>query len=219
MVNKVEYFYCFGERWAYIHETLDRYAVSDTGKVMRVSNKRFLKLRFTEWGYPQFAVPVPANGKYKHFKVHRLVAKYFVPNPYGKHYVDHIDTVPDNNDFMNLRWCTAKENSNNPTTKLHQIEKAKGRNLGHVVPTSVRKKISETKKTRIKDGLIKYKRGGDNARAKKISQFTMQGVFMKSFRCIDDAARELNISRQSINGNLRGRNKQAHGYIWKYADE
>lgn len=53
------------------------------------------------------------------FKVHRAVAELFIPNPENKQCVDHIDTDRHNNAVWNLRWCTQKENCNNPLTKKH----------------------------------------------------------------------------------------------------
>lgn len=71
------------------------------------------------------------DGGYKFFgpyhRVHRVVAKLFVPNPENKPCVDHINGNPLDNKATNLRWVTPKENSNNPITKRRQSESKKGR--------------------------------------------------------------------------------------------
>lgn len=63
-----------------------------------------------------------ANGKC----LHKVVAKLFIPNPEDKPQVDHIDTNKLNNHVDNLRWCTHKENQNNPKTKQNMCEAQKG---------------------------------------------------------------------------------------------
>ena len=48
------------------------------------------------------------------YHVHRLVAMAFIPNPYNKPQVDHINGDTHDNSINNLRWVTVKENMNNP---------------------------------------------------------------------------------------------------------
>ena len=49
----------------------------------------------------------------KRYKVHRLVAETFIPNPENKPEIDHINRNPSDNRMENLRWATRTENNRN----------------------------------------------------------------------------------------------------------
>lgn len=50
------------------------------------------------------------------FHVHRAVAELFVPNPYNKPEVDHMNTNKHDNRSINLRWVNRSENMLNNIT-------------------------------------------------------------------------------------------------------
>lgn len=56
------------------------------------------------------AINLTKGGVQKHFYVHRLVAKTFIPNPEGLKEVNHIDANKHNNNLSNLEWCDRKHN-------------------------------------------------------------------------------------------------------------
>lgn len=99
----------------------ESYSVSRDGKVRNDKKGIILKGRYTN-GYQY--VTLYKNGKGKNFRVHRLVAEAFIPNLNNLPCVDHINTVRDYNRVENLRWCTYKENNNNPLT-LEKMNEAK----------------------------------------------------------------------------------------------
>lgn len=104
----------------------EEYEVSNLGRVRslpkitrsvvpdRYNSTRILKQSPDGKGY--MMVWLYKGKKRKTMKVHRLVANAFISNPECKPQIDHINAVKTDNRVCNLRWCTEKENSNNPIT-------------------------------------------------------------------------------------------------------
>lgn len=71
--------------------------------------KQELKPEETSKGYLRVDL-YDKEGKRKHFKIHRLVAQAFIPNPENKPQINHIDGNKQNNSITNLEWVTDAEN-------------------------------------------------------------------------------------------------------------
>ena len=87
-----------------------RYSVSELGDVKDTYTSRILSPYMTGKYRNYQAVSLKIDGKWKQYKIHRLVAQAFIPNPDSKPQVNHIDGNTCNNNVNNLEWCTNREN-------------------------------------------------------------------------------------------------------------
>ena len=85
------------------------YAITRDGNVWSYRSNKFLKPELVR-GY--YYVSLYKEGKGKNFRIHRLVAEAFIPNPEGLPQVNHKDECKINNCVSNLEWCDAKYNAN-----------------------------------------------------------------------------------------------------------
>ena len=105
--------------------SLDRFVPRKTGTSQKVHG-RILKLTEDKDGYLQ--VGLWKRNKMKKVKVHRLVGKAFIPNPYKLPEINHINEVKNDNRVENLEWCTRKENINHGT-RTEQVAKTRGKSV------------------------------------------------------------------------------------------
>ena len=105
-----------GERWRDIDGFEGRYRISDHGRVFSLLSKKLLNIYTNSHGYQ--CVYLYLDGHYKNFKVHRLVAVAFVPNPYNLPQVNHKNEDKTYNYYTNLEWCSAAYNNNYGTRTL-----------------------------------------------------------------------------------------------------
>lgn len=118
------------EIWKPVPEYEDNYNVSDMGQVMNAKTGRILRFQKRTNGYLQLNLYKNGNPSMKY--VHRIVAESFISNPENKPCIDHIDGNPMNNCVWNLRWCTQKENCNNPIS-IKRHSEAHNRPIKHIV--------------------------------------------------------------------------------------
>jgi hypothetical protein len=84
------------------------YEVSNLGEVRRVGGS-VLKPQNDSHGYS--SVSLSKYGKRISKKIHRLVAKAFVPNPAEHMVINHINGDKRNNAVENLEWTTPRANN------------------------------------------------------------------------------------------------------------
>lgn len=119
------------ETWKNIEGYEGLYQISDMGNVKNLISGKILKPFSDEKGY--LRVNLFKDKKGKTFRVHRLVAQAFIPNPNNKATVDHINTIKNDNRVSNLRWFTQKEQmaDNELTNKKIKANASKvGKHIG-----------------------------------------------------------------------------------------
>ena len=116
------------ELWKDIKDYEGHYQVSNWGRIksIKFGKERILKPVTDRHGY--LLVSLWKNNKQKTYKVHRLVAEAFIPNPYNLPQVNHKDENPLNNNVNNLEWCNSKYNCNFGT-RIERISKRRSKTV------------------------------------------------------------------------------------------
>ena len=161
------------------------YQVSNFGRIKR-TNDYILKPWITR-GYCY--VSLSNNGILKKYRVHKLVAQTFIPNPNNLPIVNHIDENKSNNRVDNLEWCTQYEN-------VHKYFDTK--------PKKPKKPSNKIKNYHI---------------PRKILQLDKNGVIINTWNSMMDIQRTLGIRSGNISACCNKIKPTARGYIWRYADE
>lgn len=171
------------------------YQVSNLGRVKslaRILNdgrkwkEKVLKLGKDKDGYLQ--VHLYKNGKPKMFKIYRLVAEAFIPNPDSLPCVNHKDEDKTNNTVENLEWCTHEYNVN--------------------YGVSLKKRA----KTQHETGVQINNKGTSKA----VYQYTTNGLILNVYPSIHEVKRIYNFDDSCIVKCCRGKYNHAYGYKWSY---
>lgn len=138
--------YLINEKWLPIEGYEGLYEISSYGRVRSLNYRKkgvrkVLKC-YARVGY-YIKTSLVKDGVRKYYRVHRLVAQAFLPQPMeGQTQVEHINTDKRDNRMQNLRWVSPKGNMANELTRYHL-------SISHQNPSpETRKRMSEGQKRR-----------------------------------------------------------------------
>ena len=192
------------EIWKII-EDYPMYEVSNLGKVRKISSGQLLKQCLDSKGYP--SVSINDGKKFTRKVVHRFVAMAFMPNPENKPCIDHIDTNKTNNIVVfnndgsidstrtNLRWVTYKENTRNPISFGKMMNALKDKDF-------LKRRV-----------FAKVGKGGKTA-PKRVFMYSKDGVLIKDFISITEAAMEMGVAIGNISVAVDSPTRSACGFKW-----
>ena len=147
------------EDWKQIEDT--QFYISNMGRIKNIETGNILKPSPNPKGY--LCVNLTVNRVKRPFKIHRLVAKDFIPNPENKKQVNHINCDKTDNRVENLEWVTNLENMR------HAISHGLYANGGY-------------------DGLLRH----NELKKKKIVATSIDGKQVINFNSISEAERYFN---------------------------
>lgn len=115
------------------------YSINQKGEVRNDKTGR-LKTPYLNKATGYLVIDLWDNNKSHKVPLHRLFAEAFIPNPYNKPTIDHVDGNKINNSIKNLRWATYSEQNSRFHTcgvrsekisATHYKERRKKRGGGH----------------------------------------------------------------------------------------
>ena len=172
--------------------SLDRTVITKENKVRSLKGK-LLKPATITHGY------LGVNLCNKSYRVHRLVAEAFIPNPNNLPIINHLDEDKTNNCVDNLQWCTSQEN-NTYGTRLQKASDSMKKKENHGLNEQIIEMIKNQNK--------------------KVLCVTTNKVFDS----IKEASEFYNVSRTGISGCCKGKFKYS-GTLpdgtkleWKYTE-
>lgn len=108
------------EQWKWVQGYEGIYQISNQGKLKSYHFKKEGYLLKPRWimgnkGRKYLAYSISVDGLKQTISIHQLVARAFLPNPYGHPFVSHIDNDVTNNVVGNLQWIDGANNQRRST--------------------------------------------------------------------------------------------------------
>lgn len=175
------------EEWKKI-DGFPNYSVSTEGFIRDDKRNIIKKPRITNDGY-EYTDLYKDGKRYRH-RIHRVVAKAFIPNPDNKEDVNHIDGCKCNNCLKNLEWATRSENM------LHAYRTG----LAHKSP---------------KSGMQKGMKNPNGGKPRTKVRIVETG---EEFKSVKDCARAINGNDRHIHDCFSGKQHTHRGYHFERID-
>ena len=185
------------DEWV-VCEDYPSYMINRKGEIKSLLTNKILKPAKVKTGY--MCVSLRTNGESKTVRVHRLLAKAFIPNLDNKPHVDHINGVRDDNRLENLRWCTNQENQSFELARLNNSKAQTGKKQS---PETIAKRTKTLQKSR----------------GVRVEQYTLDGQYIQTFNSANEVQRLLGIWSAGVLKCCNGKFASSKGFIWKYAPE
>ena len=175
------------ELWDYVPRFKNMVQVSTLGRIKsfyRYSAGKIIQcIDIDCFGYARVRI------KGKRYKIHRLVAETFIPNPEDKREVNHKDGNKLNNCVSNLEWCTRSENQK------------------HAYKIGLQKSSEKQKQA--------VSKWNKENRIKSVHQYKLNGELIKTYKSCHDCSVELNTTNATVSRHCYS-GKPLKGYIVKY---
>jgi hypothetical protein len=167
-------------------DKFENYEISSYGNIRNIVTNKSLKA-CNKSGY--YNICLNNNKVKKQFKLHRLVALTFIPNPENKSDVNHKDKNKLNNNISNIEWNTRKENN------IHRCKNI-------TIKTNKNKSLFRID-TKTQEKLERY------------DSIEEAGIWALN----NNLTKTIHNGRNSIGNFLNGLSKKAYGFRWEYENK
>lgn len=171
-----------------------KYQVSNLWKVKSFNYKNSKILKPVDNWHWYMIISLCMNNIKKTFRIHKLVAKYFINNSYKYNVVNHKNWMKNDNRVENLEWCTTSQNNQ------HAWDTWLNRNHHFLIKNPNKWKF------------WKY-----HYKSKKVIQYYLSWKLIRNWWSIVEVERELWILWSNITRACR-LNRTAGGFIWRYQE-
>jgi hypothetical protein len=176
------------EIWREIPGTKGCIEVSNEGNVRSLlrGHPQPLKTQTDNKGYQRLRVTI--EGQKHSYRIHREVAKAFIPNPNNLPQVNHKDGNKNNNCVTNLEWITNRDNAH------------------HAIANG------------LWDSVLEGTRRENESRKKPIIAYRVDGDFPCTRYYASISAAERDIGSRHICDVLKGKRSHVKGWAFQYAE-